>query len=154
MRLFTALSLPPSAVAALGALADRMGTPQEKLHITTKFIGEWPEVRLRELQEALGRVAVIAPVDVQIRGFLWMGSALCAGVRMSSEIHLATEEQLAALGIPRETRVYSPHVTLGRGRRASVPVQEIDMRFRAACFHLYLSAGGTYTKLSDYPLPS
>lgn len=170
MRLFAGIALPPEAAAPLLAQVDRwrpLGdiawTSEEKLHITTKFIGEWPESRLDELQQALAGVRVTEPVDIRIQGFGWMASALYAGAEMPLELARVTEDSLRSLGIPKETRAYRPHVTLGRARRkASVEdlrreAARSELRlapFRATAFHLYLSANGTYTRLRSYPLPS
>jgi RNA 2',3'-cyclic 3'-phosphodiesterase len=176
MRLFTGISLPPEASAPLIALTDHLRplaklawTPVEKLHITTKFIGEWPQSRLPELQQVLSMVSSSKPVDVRIRGLGWMPNArspltLYAGVELTGDLAGQTENLLDGLGILRETRTYRPHATLGRIRRAGrdpidalqqeVAATTLDIApFRAAAFHLYLSANGTYTKLSDYPLP-
>ena len=61
MRLFTALDLPPEVLGRLDHLLRRLKpaariswSPPENLHVTTKFIGEWPESRLAELKAALG----------------------------------------------------------------------------------------------------
>jgi 2'-5' RNA ligase len=182
VRLFTAIALPPAARAPLLALTDHLRplgklawTSEDKLHITTKFIGEWPESRVDELNQALSAVTVAGPVDIHIRRLGWMPNqrfplTLFAGVEMSCELPRATEELLEGLGILKEKRVYRPHVTLGRIRRAGrdpgfalqydalqaeLQHTELDIApFRASAFHLYLSAGGTYTKLSEYPLPT
>ena len=54
MRLFTAVDIPDEVKDALGKTIERLRPtgqapvdPREKLHITTKFIGEWPETRMR-----------------------------------------------------------------------------------------------------------
>ncbi|MEI9974190.1 MAG: 2'-5' RNA ligase family protein [Ignavibacteriota bacterium] len=61
MRLFTALDLPGEVVKNLESFVARLKpsariqwSPPANLHVTTKFIGEWPEARLGELQKALG----------------------------------------------------------------------------------------------------
>jgi 2'-5' RNA ligase len=53
MRLFTAIDLPAEVLdplreflARLRPLAKLHWSPVENLHITTKFIGEWPEARI------------------------------------------------------------------------------------------------------------
>src|SRR6478736_6125362 len=63
MRLFTGISLPHEAESRMMSLigelrphASLAWTPKDKIHITTKFIGEWPEVRLGELQQALAQI--------------------------------------------------------------------------------------------------
>ena len=57
MRLFTALDIPEDVRGALGTAVERWKplakiswSPIDNLHITTKFIGEWPEARLDELE--------------------------------------------------------------------------------------------------------
>ena len=177
MRLFTAIALPPEARAPLLALTDRLRplaklawTPEAKLHITTKFIGEWPESRLDELKQVLSAVTIAEPIDIHIRRLGWMPSSrfpltLFAGVEMSGDLPRTTEDLLEGLGILKEKRMYRPHLTLGRIRRTGrdsiealqTELQQTDLDiapFRAPAFHLYLSANGTYTKLSDYPLPT
>jgi len=54
MRLFTGLDLPADVVHNLEQLLQRLRPTARihwslaaNLHITTKFIGEWPEERLR-----------------------------------------------------------------------------------------------------------
>src|SRR5206468_3384995 len=63
MRLFVGLDLPAEVVRGLENLLDALRptakinwSPPSNLHITTKFIGEWPEDRLDELQSALKAV--------------------------------------------------------------------------------------------------
>ena len=177
MRLFTGISLPPEARGPLIALTDHLRplaklawTSEDKLHITTKFIGEWPATRLQELQQVFTAVTVAEPVDIHIQRLGWMPNprfplTLYAGVSMTSDLPRRTEELLEGLGILKEKRVYQPHVTLGRIRRtgrdsiealqAELSHSNLDIApFRASAFHLYLSANGTYTKLSDYLLPT
>jgi 2'-5' RNA ligase len=57
MRLFVGLDLPPATVGSLEALLNRLRpaariqwSPPVNLHITTKFIGEWPEEKLDQLK--------------------------------------------------------------------------------------------------------
>jgi 2'-5' RNA ligase len=177
MRLFTGIALPAEARGPLLALTEQLRplanlawTPEDKLHITTKFIGEWPESRLAELQQVLSAVSVSESVDIHIRRLGWMPNArfpltLYAGVHMTGDLPRATEELLEGLGILIEKRIYRPHVTLGRIRRtgrdpidalqSALQHSSLDIApFRATAFHLYLSANGTYTRLNDYQLPT
>ena len=78
----------------------------------------------------------------------------------------ATNGATAALGIARETRAFSPHLTLARIkekvnlqplREAVVALPSLDFgQFQAASFFLYQStlrpAGSVYTKLAEFPL--
>ena len=74
MRLFTGLDLPAEVVHNLELLLERLRptarihwTVPANLHITTKFIGEWPEERLGELKAALAALEPQPPIAVDIR---------------------------------------------------------------------------------------
>ncbi|MBM3796997.1 MAG: RNA 2',3'-cyclic phosphodiesterase [Acidobacteria bacterium] len=78
MRLFTGLDIPDEARAQAAALIDRLRavsparwSPAENLHITTKFLGEWPEARLDELREWLSEVTVPEPLTVRLGSIGW-----------------------------------------------------------------------------------
>ena len=180
MRLFTALDLPPDVAGNLEDLLRRLRptarihwSPPANLHITTKFIGEWPEARLDELKSALLAMPGRAPVVVSLRnvGFFpnpraprtfWCGIDAPKLAALAAD----TDQKTAALGIARETRPFSPHLTLARIKDrvnldalhqaiASLPTTEFG-RFEARSFFLYLSqlrpSGSVYTKLAEVPL--
>jgi 2'-5' RNA ligase len=167
LRLFTAIDIPADVKAALAALVDRLRLlgnlkwiPVEKLHITTKFIGEWPdkpEARLDELKLALSAVKAPAPVDIVIRGLGRLPRVLYAAVEPSealTALAAATEQAVGRLAVDLvEDRPYHPHITLARARKR-VPHIDFDVStigsFRAPSFALYLSAGGKYTKLQEF----
>lgn len=168
MRLFTAIDIPPDVKATLAALLDRLRPlaklsliPVEKLHVTTKFIGEWPEDRLDELKRALASVKAPAPVDIVIRGLGRLPRALYAAVEPNealTALAAATEQAVGGrLEDPAEDRayhrVYRPHITLARARKR-VPRIDFELStigsFRASSFALYLSAAGKYTKLQEF----
>jgi 2'-5' RNA ligase len=160
LRLFTAIDIPVDVKAAIAALLDRLRPlanlhwiPIEKLHITTKFIGEWPEERLGELNGKLASVQAPAPVDVVIRGLGRLPRVLYAAVELNeglTELAAATER---AVGGRVEDRAYRPHITLARTRKR-VPHIDLEIStigsFRASSFALYLSAAGKYTKLQEF----
>ena len=179
MRLFTAVDIPADVKAALAALIDRLRPlaklhwiPVEKLHITTKFIGEWPEDHVEELKAALRTVTAPAPVEVSIRRIGWLPNprsarVLYAGVEATetlTALAAATERTAVVAGVAAEPRIYRPHVTLARTRktvslealkRALAEIELSDIgRYTASSFSLYLSAGGTYTKLEEFSLHS
>lgn len=180
MRLFVGLDLPAELVRGLERLLDGL-RPAAKiawsapanLHVTTKFIGEWPEARLSELMAALDGVPPRPPIAVAIRrlGFFpnptsprifWCGIDAPGLDTLAGDTDRAT----AALGIESEKRAYSPHLTLARikerldlrplhDRIAALPSVEFGS-FDARCFFLYLSKpgpkGSVYTKLREFPL--
>jgi RNA 2',3'-cyclic 3'-phosphodiesterase len=179
MRLFTAIEIPAEIKLRLSALLDRLRpfaklswSPPEHLHVTTKFIGEWPEARLEELNRTLAAVHVPGPIEIAVRGLGWFPNernprVFWAGIESGPELATlahATEQSLAALGIAAEDREFHPHLTLAR-RRNPVPLEHlrkelakipsIDFgRFQAGAFFLYLSTAGKYIKLNEFPLLS
>jgi len=179
MRLFTALDLPAGVVTNLNQLLDKLRrtarinwSPPENLHITTKFIGEWPEERLGELQAALSQLESRAEIPVHIHkvGFFpnphsprvfWCGIE-APGLE---QLAAATDQATAALGIDSETRPFSPHLTLARIkerldlqplRETIAALRSLDFgQFTVDRFFLYLSklrpTGSVYTKLAEFP---
>lgn len=166
MRLFTAIDIPPDVKAALSTVLDRLRSlaklswiPPEKLHITTKFIGEWPEERLDDLKRALASIKAPAPVDIVIRGLGRLPRVLYAAVEPNEALTALAAATERAVGVPAEdqadNRVYRPHITLARTRKR-VPHVDLETStigsFRASSFALYLSAAGKYTKLQEFSL--
>lgn len=183
MRLFTGIDLPETIRERLDVLVSRLRatahvkwSPIYNLHITTKFIGEWPRERLDELAAKLKSVMVEQPVEIGIQGLGWFPNArnphtLWAGVRAAQSLAglaEATDRACSEIGIARENRPYSPHLTLARIkpatplgplRKAVGEIHPVDFgAFRAPGFYLYLSepgpSGSIYTPLYDFPLPS
>jgi 2'-5' RNA ligase len=130
MRLFIAVDLPNDVrtVLARGLGALKRDQPSarwvrpEAVHVTLKFLGERPD----ELVEALDRavpsaLADLSPVEVRLGGggffpherrprVAWVGGdapGMDAWAR-------AVEECAADLGVERETRPFSLHLTLAR----------------------------------------
>jgi len=182
MRLFTAIDLPPDVrsrfddlIGELRPLARINWSPASNLHITTKFIGEWPEARLPELQKALEGVAM-REIPIAVRGLGFFPNrrsprVFRAGVDAPPELSALarnTDSALAKLGIEPESRAYSPHLTLARIKapKGLAPfyekVEELGDpefgSFLAERFSLYHSkpgrAGSVYTKLFGFPQTS
>jgi RNA 2',3'-cyclic 3'-phosphodiesterase len=194
MRLFTAIDLPENIEAHLADLIARLRplsgaahranekklswTRAGNLHVTTKFIGEWPEQRLEEMKRALRSVGSAGPIAITIRGIGWFPNArnprvLWAGIQAGEPLQSlahATEAAVHSIGVAKEDRDYAPHLTLARIRER-VPSRESQCGsfdalraaaaelestefggFRAIAFYLYLSAGGRYTKLAEFRL--
>jgi 2'-5' RNA ligase len=184
MRLFTGISLNDEVtqnlqrmLAPLRTAANLRWTAPENLHITTKFIGTWPENRLAELKTALAAIDPPGNLEITIShaGFFpdsHRPRVLLAGVNSGpglAELAKKIDDALEPLGCPREARPYSPHVTLARiGKdqsRESVRklVEHIASMtncnfgsFVAESFALFLSessgGGSVYTKLAAWPL--
>lgn len=181
MRLFTGIALPQEVTDNLEALVGDLRpaarikwSPVRNLHITTKFIGEWPDDRLDELAAALGEVPSPGPIPIAIRTLGWFPNersprVFWAGIEAPDALHelaRATDAKAAELGVAPETRRYSPHLTLARikgpadlrelrRRVDGLPSHEFG-RFEANCFHLFQSklqpGGSVYTRLREYDL--
>jgi 2'-5' RNA ligase len=180
MRLFTGLSIPDNVAAALGSVlaelrktAKLRWSPVENLHITSKFIGEWPEERLPELQHALAAVEAPEPFEITVARFGFLPNPhrpkiFFAGVRGGAglmELAGRIDVALGAIGVKREERAYTPHLTLARivnedigrlrERIATMPSPEFGS-FTVRDFHLYLSKQGptksAYSIIDTYPL--
>jgi 2'-5' RNA ligase len=179
MRLFAGIDLPAEVKSNLARLLGRLRpaarlkwSPVENLHVTTKFIGEWPQDRLSELVGTLGELPGRAPFQIAIRELGWFPNprdprVFWAGVSAAPALAaLAREadEALARLGVPTETRAYSPHLTLARIKDrvplagiheaiAAMPADDFG-EFTADRFHLYRSdrgaSGSVYTKLKEF----
>jgi len=177
MRLFVAIDIPAGVQETLGALLNRLRptaklawTTVERLHITTKFIGEWPEERMEEMKAALAGVDRPGAFEIAIQGLAWFNNGrnsrvLFADVKAGEPLHAlarATEETVHRLGIEVGKRAYSPHLTLGR-MRDPVPLDDLNRAidglastdfgvFSATSFYLYQSSAGRYTKLAEFSM--
>ena len=101
--------------------------PAERLHLTLRFIGEVDDPLAERIVGALRDPAPMAPFTIAFDGVgafppkgpprvIWIGvvEGREAVVRAESMIG----DRLLELGIPREDRPYSPHLTLARVRDA------------------------------------
>jgi len=194
MRIFIGIDLDPEVRARIarflegvqGFAPDARWVRPESLHITLKFIGEQKPEQVEAITERLRRVEGGA-LEIRSGGYgffstakaprvFWIG--IHAGPQLAElarSIDIATSE----LGIPREDRPYSAHLTLARaGGRSGSPKRQkgdgpntifavLDKRLAAMGeldfgtmtareFILYqsqLSPGGSkYTKLQRFPL--
>src|SRR6266446_4064521 len=123
MRLFAAIDIPDDIKAALDSFQRRLRStanltwsPVANLHITTKFIGEWPEARLEEMTCALASVPVAGALEIAVKGIGWFPNprrprVFWAGVDGGEplrDLAQATEHAVAPLGVPVEERAYFP----------------------------------------------
>jgi 2'-5' RNA ligase len=181
MRLFTGIALPPETQAKLTRLIELLRSaahlrwsPPYNLHITTKFIGEYPENRLDDLTAQLASVPRSGAFDIHVRGLGWFPNphsprVLWVGVHSGDalkELARVTDEATAKLGVEKETKRFSPHLTIARIKDA-VPLAPLRSAianldaddfgtFQVDRFHLYRSTPGPsasiYTQLAEFPL--
>lgn len=148
---------------------------QENIHLTLKFIGEVSEPKVQQISDALAHLEKFEqPLNIQLTGcgkfgrnddlnIFWIGlAANPALLKLYSNI----EEALAKLSIPRETRPFTPHLTVGRNKKmfnfkallkhieelANVPIAT----FSTGHFQLFKSdlrpTGPIYTILKEIPI--
>jgi 2'-5' RNA ligase len=130
MRIFIGIDLAPDVQARIerfiegvqGFAPDARWVRPESLHITLKFIGEQPPEQVEAVAESLRQIDGSA-FDIRVSGYgffptakaprvFWIG--IQAGWQLA-DLAKKIDETVAALGIPREERPYSPHLTLARG---------------------------------------
>ena len=194
MRLFIALDIDGAIRERIthflegvrGFSPDARWARPESLHVTLKFIGEKPESTVEQIELALQTISFGA-FELQFRGYgffpspkaarvFWVGIA--AGPPLAS-LAAIVDERMAAVGVPKEEHVFSPHLTLARaagrsgsprGRKndtadrsfqrlqeklAALPAPEFGTMM-AREFFLYQSQlspkGSKYTKLAAFAL--
>jgi 2'-5' RNA ligase len=109
-----------------GFAPDARWIKPESLHVTLKFIGEQPEAAVEQIKNSLRTIA-IEPAEIYLHGHgffptaksprvFWIG--LDPGPQLAA-LAAAIDDQTAALGIPKETRAFSPHLTLARSSGGS-----------------------------------
>jgi 2'-5' RNA ligase len=180
MRLFCGIDLAEDVRERLERLlmhlrpaAHLKWSPVYNLHITLKFIGEWPEEKLPQLADTLYSLPKRDPIPLEVRGLGWFpnpknprvfwagvhdGAALTA---LASDIETALDR----LGIAKETRPFSAHLTLARIKDPApldvlrAAIEQLESAeygaFNATSYHLFRSqpgaAGSIYTKLLECP---
>ena len=196
MRLFIALDIDDAIRERIarfmdgvrGFARDARWVQPESLHVTLKFIGEQPEAAVDPIKLALGDIrAEVA--QVQFRGYGFFPTAksprvFWVGLESTPQLALlasAVDEKTASLGIQKEDRAFSPHLTLARGaggsgsprwRKGDGPNRvfaHLQGKLSALSqpefgtmttreFYLYQSRlspkGSTYTKLAAFALQS
>jgi 2'-5' RNA ligase len=186
MRLFVALEIPAGVRENLAALIRELRplAPQarwiraENLHVTLKFIGETPPEKLAAIRAALSSVRGPGPIALDFRGLgffpdekrpriFWADIAVGPEEQAMARLARAIEDSLEPLGIAREQRNFSAHLTLARFPQGPGNIEKLRAaaRERAALsfgqhttreFCLFESdlqpAAAKYTRLAAYPL--
>lgn len=134
MRTFIAIELPKEIKDALASLqgqlmtsgADVKWVKPENIHLTLKFLGERDEKKLEKIAAVLEEVAKnknVFQAEVSSIGafpridsprVIWIG--IEKGDSETKEIAEELEEKIAKIGIPKEDRPFSSHITIGRTR--------------------------------------
>ena len=128
MRLFVALDIDAGILQRLARYMDdlRRAVPSvkwvavESLHVTLKFIGEFPDAEVGEIKHVLSHVSGPSfELSFGQTGFFTPRSprVFWVGIEAGHEVKalaFAVEQALEPLGVAREERAFTPHLTLAR----------------------------------------
>ncbi|HEV3041582.1 MAG TPA: RNA 2',3'-cyclic phosphodiesterase [Candidatus Angelobacter sp.] len=187
MRIFIGLDIPEEIRCRIGEYMEsvRQFAPDarwvrtESLHVTLKFIGETAERGVQAVKETLQQIKV-PPFELEFKNVGFFPTPRSArvfwiGIHASEalpQLAATIDEKLEKLGIAKEEKPYSPHLTLARaqmGRGAGRSFQNLQQRLdpdeslqfgtmTAREFFLYkselLRGGARYTKLQEFRLES
>jgi RNA 2',3'-cyclic 3'-phosphodiesterase len=117
------LSQVESIMSSLSSLGgDLKPVERENIHLTLKFLGNVSAAKLDEVRSALAQVT-FPPFSLEIKGagafpnlkrmnVIWVGVG--EGWSQVELIFEQTEKLLHQLGFSRETRPFSPHISVAR----------------------------------------
>ncbi|HVO79796.1 MAG TPA: RNA 2',3'-cyclic phosphodiesterase [Terriglobales bacterium] len=130
MRIFVALDIDDAIRERIrlfidgvsGFAPDARWVRAESLHITLKFIGEKPTDAVEQIKQALAGIRA-ETIAMSFRGYgffptvkaarvFWVG--IESGPPLAS-LARAVDDATGSLGIPKEDRPFSAHLTLARG---------------------------------------
>lgn len=132
MRAFVAIEVPEALKEGMAAVQGRLRgsgvdaswSRPEGIHLTLKFLGETSEERVPEIRQALAlalsgqerfrlRIEEVGtfpnPASARV---VWFG--VSDGLERVLALQAAVEQALVGLGLERDGRPYTPHLTLGR----------------------------------------
>ncbi|HVG21910.1 MAG TPA: RNA 2',3'-cyclic phosphodiesterase [Blastocatellia bacterium] len=134
VRAFICVEVPEATKARIRSLQDGLRRADAQVswvkpsnvHLTIKFLGDVPAAKVETVRLAVERAASpIRGFEIEVGGagcfpsprsprVLWVG---LAGIPESlKQLHAAIEDELAREGFPRESKRFSPHLTIGRIR--------------------------------------
>lgn len=134
MRAFIAIELPQEIKDFLSSIqeqlkstaADIKWVAPQNIHLTLKFLGEVDDKKLEKIMDILKYISkdknafyirlssVGAFPKTNFPRVIWIG--LDKGDEETKQIAKALEEEIAKIGIPKEARPFSSHITIGRVR--------------------------------------
>ena len=132
MRTFIAIALPKEIKEALAGLekelkaseADVKWVSPENIHLTLKFLGEIEDKTLEKIIKIIDDTAkkknkfqvrissLGAFPKIDFPRVIWVGVDI--GDKEAKNIAEGLEEEIAKIGIPKENRPFSSHITIGR----------------------------------------
>ena len=132
-RLFVAIKPPQdvldSLIDTMEGIDNARWQSEEQLHLTLRFVGEVDTPQANDLADGLGAVR-FERFDLQIAGVghfekkgrphtLWAGIGPSPALAM---LQKKIESACRSVGLPAETRVFAPHITLARLSGSAGPI--------------------------------
>lgn len=185
MRWFIAIAISDEIRKSIGSVIDKLGKTQkgirwtspENIHITLKFLGETDEKLVPEIEARLSSICSNSrPFTINVRGagvfpnpkhpnVLWVGIDKSEGLQ---NLNRLIEGAMSELGFEKETREFSPHLTIGRvkDRKGIGPVITGLYELRGTFFgalpanevllmkSILKPAGAEYSKVAVFKLSS
>ena len=132
VRLFIAVEPSPdirhnletSAQSLLGTPARLSVVRAPQMHITLKFLGEVPDSKIPKITASLSAISG-EPYHISVAGIGVFGrpprviKAEITDAGKSGELAGQIDAQLISLGIPKDPKPFSPHLTLARVKEYS-----------------------------------
>ena len=148
IRTFVAVSVSPSLSGKIEEVLRELSrgiegvkwVASDQLHFTLKFLGDVEDSELHGVCSAvIEAVRGFAPFEVVLAGLgafpspsrprtVWAGVA--DGEQQLVAVQKAVDRALRRLGYPRESRKFTPHVTLGRIRQGNATLARLTERLR------------------------
>jgi 2'-5' RNA ligase len=143
IRSFIAIELPADVRSALAELQAGLRTnnpPQVKwvdpdsIHLTLKFLGNIPAAKINDIGDALVQVARdFSPLSLEVQGLgvfpdfrrvrvVWV--SLGGDISQLKQLQQRIDSSLMPLGFARESRPFTPHLTLARVRERATPAEQ------------------------------
>ena len=132
MRAFIAIDLPEEIKDHLSLLetklkqsgADVKWAAPVNIHLTLKFLGDIDDKRINQIIQILDDISSNTPQfyiklggigtfpNIRSPRIIWIG--LAAGNNETKEITADLEERIEKIGIPKEDKPFTSHITIGR----------------------------------------
>lgn len=182
-RLFVSLEIGSKAQGLMADEQERLAetmrgsalrwTKREQLHITLVFIGEVSDERAVPIVDAMREPLPHPPFRFALGGLgafpprgapraLWIG--VKSGAEEVIRVQALVAERLETVGVERERRAFSPHLTLARWKdsrpsdrprtttASPATIASVDAHAVTLFQSRVSSAGSTYTRLMECPL--
>ena len=132
MRTFIAIELPQEIKDRLGQLQDKLKkcgadvkwVEPKNIHLTLKFLGERDKKKIAQINEIIEEtakandsfqariVSIGAFPKIEFPRVIWLG--IDKGNEEIKKIARELEEKIVKVGIPKENRSFSSHISIGR----------------------------------------